>query len=218
MTRLERRRRIRCRLRCEIVEPRRHRAEAAVLSLSEGGLSVEAALRVEQGDPIRLRIRPHPGAPAVTVEGIVWTDHPSRRAFAGAGLRVLGCLVSDPSPAFLELLARVAARDPAPEVRLPAARARVADALPAEEADLPRSRDPLPPPKPDPEESLPGFRVRLKQVGGPRTRIVTVRARSLAEAKERARRELAASPDPGGGAWEVLEAVRVGGASNGNGA
>ena len=37
---------------CEVIEGRRRRVEATVVSVSEGGLGIEAPLRVEQGDPV----------------------------------------------------------------------------------------------------------------------------------------------------------------------
>jgi hypothetical protein len=72
------------------------------------------------------------------------------------------------------------------------------------ECDLPRSRVLTPPPKPEPEETLPTFRVRLKQVGGPRSRSIAVRAHSVAEAEAMARTELATltAGDP---EWELVE-------------
>lgn len=173
------------------------------MSLSEGGLGLEVPLRIEQGESIRLRIMPHAGKRAVDVEGIVWNDRPARRARAEAGLRLLGCVVSDPSPAFLELFAELERRNAPPRPRT-AARSRrpaAAPSPPVPESDLPRSRSPLPPAKPEPQEALPTFRVRMKQSGGPRTRIVTVHAGSLVEA-----RELARAVDSGSAeGWEVME-------------
>jgi len=201
--RLERRRRVRCRLPCEIVAGRR-KIEATVVSLSEGGLGLEAKVGADQGDPIRIVIMPHRRKRAVTVDALVWNEREARGAWRSRGLRLLGCVISDPSQAFLDLMGR-------PEPRS-AARERSSRAVPptcvvpppaaTEPAtDLPRSRDPLPPPKPEPEEALPTFRVRFKQVGGPRTRIFAVRARSAAEAAKRARAELPSTTD-----WELLEA------------
>jgi hypothetical protein len=179
-----------------------------VRTLSEGGLSVETALRIENGDSIRLRILPHRGDRAVTVEGIVWNEQPAARGGNGTRMRRLGCVVSDPPAEFLALLAEVEKRSPAAASRPPPDRKRSGPEPPECEADLPRSRAPLPPPKPDPEELLPRFRVRLKQVGGPRTRIVAVRARSVAQAAERARSGLAARTGERAEDWEVLESLR----------
>lgn len=198
---------------CEVVEGHRGRVDATLVSLSGGGLGIEAPLRVEQGDPISLRLLPSRRARAVSVDGIVWNDRPIRRSVKGARLHLLGCVVSDPPPAFLELFAEVERRNaPAPERRAAPILARRAEPSTEIESDLPRSRAPLPPPKPEPEESLPRFRVRLKQVAGPRTRTISVRARSLADAEERARAELSASHDGDTDGWEVLAVLPGGGA------
>lgn len=197
---------------CEVIEGRRSSVEATVVSLSEGGLGIEAPLRVEQGDPITLRLLPRRGERSVTVEGIVWNDRPIRRSAKGTRLRLLGCILSDPPPDFNALIAEVEKRNAQPERRATPILRQRAEPSPEPEADLPRSRAPLPPPKPEPEESLPGFRVRLKQVEGPRTRTVVVRARSLADAEERARAELAASNGGATDGWEVLAVLPGSGA------
>lgn len=195
MTRIARRRRIQCRMACEVLGQGKRPIRASVVSLSEGGFAVEVPLRVEQGEALRVRIR---GARRLQIEGIVWNDRPARRARGGDRLRLLGCVLSDPPADFLALIEAVERRNGAPR---PAPSARAARPLPRE-TDLPRSREPLPPPKPEPKETLPRFRVRLKQVGGPRTCLLKVGAHSVAEAQQRA---LAGLAGPSPGAWEVLE-------------
>ena len=148
-----------------------------------------------------MRILPHRRARAVAVDAIVWNDRPAVRSRNGASLRSLGCIVSDPPAALLELMAEQERRSP-PRAPRPATRATSASISPESKADLPRSRVPFPPPKPEPDESFPRFRVRLKQVGGPRIRIVSVRACSMMQAAERARSALA-------GGWEVLEVTQT---------
>ena len=73
---------------------------------------------------------------------------------------------------------------------------------------MPRSRELQPPPKREPEESLPYFRVRMKQIGGPRTRIITMRARSATQAERMALEELANVVSDAEG-WGVLHIARV---------
>jgi hypothetical protein len=158
-------------------------------------------VRVDQGDSVRLAIQVHRGAEPVDVEAIVWNRNPAPRARGDAKLRVLGCVVPTPSPGYLGLVAQLERRNALPEERTPPRRAR-APAKPVHtDVDLPRTRVPLPPPKPPPEETLPSFRVRLRQVGGPRTRVVSVQARSYAQAEERARAGLEDAS-----AWELLSA------------
>jgi hypothetical protein len=176
-----------------------------VLSLSEGGFGLETTERVDQGDSIRLHIKAQGAAPEVIVEAIVWYDNPAPRARRKGELRLLGCFLPNRSPAFLKLFAAVEKRNAPPEPPKRAARTRSARELHSDDVDLPRSHAPLVPRKPEPEESLPHFRVRLRQTGGPRTRFVSVRAASIAQAAERVRSELSGPASCGADAWEVLE-------------
>lgn len=200
-----RRRRVRCALRCQVLGVGRKPVEARVVQLSEGGLSVAGPLPLEQGDPIRLRLLPHRNSAAVDVSGIVWNEEPVRGADAEEGLRRLGCLISDPPRAFLQLLSQLERRPPPLGRRIPVVPARPCRE-PGSERDLPRVRELGPPPKPEPEENLPTFRVRLKQIGGPRTRSLPVRARSIGEAEAIARSQLD-SLLQGTPAWELIEVV-----------
>lgn len=197
MTRLARRPRSRCRLRCEILQRGRRAPTGTVVSVSEGGFGIETALQVEQGDTLCIRILPRGRRRPVQVASIVWEDKPARRGRTPSDLRLLSCVVSDPPAGFLALLSELEQqhdRSLSPRVApLTAARP-----TPSAGANLPRSREPLPPPKPKPAADLPNFRVRLKQVGGPRTRTIAVRASCMAEAEELARARV------GEGTWELL--------------
>jgi hypothetical protein len=204
-----------------------------VVTLSEGGFAIETMREFETGETIRLCILPHRRERAVKVTGIVWNDRQARRT---GSLRVFGCVVSDPPPRFLELLAEVEQRESSGGSSRSPARARAASPTerarrpvlerklrrrvdrevarsperrppvpPLREAELPRSREPMPPPKPEPEETLPRFRVRLKQVGGTRTRTVALKAPSSARAAQRAVAELSRD----GMRWQVLEVERA---------
>jgi hypothetical protein len=201
----QRRRRIRCRLPCQVIKRPRRSIPAAVLSISEGGFSLETNERVDQGDSIRLHIQAQGAAPEVIVDAIVWYDNPAPHARRNGELRLLGCFLPNRSPTFLKLFAAVEKRNAPPEPPKRAARTRSAQELHSEDVDLPRSRAPLVPRKPEPEESLPRFRVRVRQIGGPRTRFVSVRAASIAQAAERVRSELSGPAGCGTDAWEVLE-------------
>lgn len=185
-----------------------------MLSLSEGGFGLETAERVEQGDSIRLQIHPQGGVPEVEVQAIVWYDHPAPRASKNGALRVLGCVVPDRPPEFLDLFATIERRNAPRERATRAERVSRARKPPAEEADadLPRSRAPLAParPRPESEEALAGFRVRLRQIGGSRTKRISVQAGSLAQAAERVGTVLAGPGFRGADAWEVLEITPMG--------
>ena len=171
--------------------------EARVTSLSEQGLGLVVPLDLEQGDAVALRILPPGGGKPVPVQVMVWNVAP-----CGAAHRAqqVGCIVSTPSVSFLRLVSELQTPTPLPGesgVRIAPPRSQSSEEL---GGDLPRSREPMPPPKPAAEEELPRFRLRLKQVGGPRTRSVPVRARSAGDAWASVRRDL-------GPEWELIEAV-----------
>jgi len=203
---IQRRVRFRCRLPCEILIGRRRRLAAEIVSLSEGGFGLQTDLDVAEGDALRIRVCPHRGRSAVDVTALVWNERKRFNARSGVMKRVLGCVVSEPPPAFHALVSELGNRQ-TPRRRLfrdevPSRRHRSVDVLREAPPDLtlPRPKQPLPPPKPEPEETLPPFRVRAKQVGGPRSRSLRVRAQSAADAEARSVREL-------GPGWEILEVV-----------
>ncbi len=211
MSRIERRRRVRCRLACEPLGEKRTSTRSSVVTLSEGGFAFETLGSYEVGEAIRLCILPHRRERAVKVSGIVWNDRAARSS--DASLRVFGCVLSEPPSRFLELLNEVVVReDPQSAGRATGGVQRLARKLlesassSGVEPELPRSRAPLPPPKPDAEENLPRLRVRLKQVGGSRSRTVEVHATSRADAREQARAKLSES----GTRWLVLQVVPCG--------
>lgn len=207
MARIKRRRRIRCKLPCEIIQSGRRHIQGRVVVLSEGGLAVISGVGLDQGEPLRLRILP-PGNPPIAVSAIVWNDSAVGHGGSLSRLRRLGCIVSEPSRAFLGLLDRLDPAGPRIErvpLAVPGPRDLESESV---EPDLPRSREMQPPPKPEPEESLPYFRVRMKQIGGPRTRILTLRARSATQAEVLAHEELARVCRDSAG-WGVLHISRV---------
>jgi hypothetical protein len=209
MGRIARRRRVGCKLACVIAESSRHRGVAGrVVALSEGGLAAVTGLQFEQGDPIRMLVRSDLGGRSVRVSGIIWNDQSPESSGTGSRLQRFGCFVSQPSNDYLAMLDRLAEQSSGPEpISIAVPRPRDIESERAE-ADLPRSREIQPPPKPEPEETLPYFRVRMKQIGGPRTRILMLRARSATQAEMLAHEELAlVSKDSG--LWGVLHISRV---------
>jgi hypothetical protein len=207
VARIKRRRRIRCKLPCEILGSRQRRIQGRVVALSEGGLAFVSSLQREQGETVRMRIMP-PGGTPVAVSAIVWNDESVGHGGTPSRLRRLGCVVSEPSRSFLALLDQFDPKGPRVEpVPIPVPRRRDL-ASESVEPDLPRSRELQPPPKKEPEDSLPYFRVRMKQIGGPRTRILTLRARSATQAEVMAHEELARACSDSEG-WGVLHISRV---------
>ncbi len=218
MSRIKRRRRVRCKLPCEIVLSAKKRIPGRVVTLSEGGLAVISSIGLDQGDPIRLIIDPK-GARPIRVSAIVWNDTVPRTASGESRLRRLGCVISAPSDTYSALLGRmlpeeadgskrVRAKDHTDTIPVLRSKPRPPVADDSEEADLPRSRELQPPPKVEPEESLPYFRIRLKQIGGPRTRIMTIQARSSSQAEQRALAQLSEVCSDSDG-WGVLHVAKV---------
>ena len=217
MARIKRRRRVRCKLPCEIVVSPKKRVQGRVVTLSEGGIAVVCGESFEQGDAMRLIIDPK-GVTPIRVSSIVWNDTQAKTRSGESRLRRLGCVISTPSDSYNALLNRMLP----PDVESPNSKVAldhsdttpVAPPLPRmetdvlAEADLPRSRELQPPPKVEPEESLPYFRIRLKQIGGPRTRVMTLRARSATQAEQRALEELAGVTQDAEG-WGVLHVAKV---------
>lgn len=209
-----------CRIPCEIRHGRR-RSEATVVDLSERGLGVETTVSIEEGDGVRVRLYPNRGTGSIIVEGIVWSERTQMKArgrSGGQASRVLGLMLSDVPKSFLALIDKLGGQDdrrPAMSAsRQAVSRSRVADKQPVSpsvdddamrivhdepvDSALPRPKSPLPPPKLSEEENLPLFRVRIKQMDGPRTRRIEVRARSSSDVAMRV-------PELVEGAWEILE-------------
>ena len=147
----------------------------------------------------------------------MWNDSQAKTSTGESRLRRFGCVISSPSDSFVALLERMlpresgrskpVARDHTDTIPVPRPEPRDLEQE-AVEADLPRSRELQPPPKTEPEESLPYFRVRMKQIGGPRTRILTVQARSATQAEERAMQQLSEITSDAAG-WGVLHIAKV---------
>lgn len=221
MSRIKRRQRVRCKLACDIVVSAKKRIQGRIVTLSEGGLAVVTSLALDQGDPIRLIIDPK-GARPIRVTAIVWNDTLSRSTGRESSLHRLGCVISEPSDTFRALLDRLLPPDPnilgsrpvggtSESIPIAVPKARVAQDD-WEETDLPRSRELQPPPKVEPEDNLPYFRIRLKQIGGPRTRIMTIQARSATQAELRALKQLD-SISSGSEGWGVLHVSKMMGGS-----
>lgn len=217
MPRVQRQPRIPCRLRCHVLRRRRKPIEVRVTSLSEHGLAIVGAIQVDQGDELRLRVHPQRGDGAVDFTAMVWNDRPVR-GLKGQE-RQVGLVVSRPTSGYIELFCRAEQRhhemrenraQPARSLPVPprpsAPPQPACDVDGTAELDLPRPHVLGPPPKPDPDAQAPCFGVRLKQIGGPRTRTLQVTARSIAEAERLAFEGLEPRSD-GTPAWELIEVV-----------
>ena len=217
MTRIKRRRRIRCKLPCEIAVSAKQRIPGRIVTLSEGGLAVLTSAPFEQGEALRLIIDPK-GLKPIRVSVIVWNDVQVKSASGESRIRRIGCVISSPSDAYGALLEGMLPPEAGPTREgsqrdhtdtTPVAKPKERDFEQEwHETDLPRSRELQPPQKLEPEEALPYFRVRLKQIGGPRTRIMTIRARSATQAEQRVLDDLG-NMTQDVRAWGVLHIAKV---------
>jgi hypothetical protein len=194
----ERRRapRYRCRLRCTLRHGRQS-DDALVLDVSLSGLLVQTSFVLGQGDDVALEIADGP----VRLHALAWHSRGQRRAAKPTFF--VGMMLSDVGPDYEALVARIAGNQPA---RRTAAAPRAPAAGPTPEtgpASVPSAASPLPiskHPPPLPTTRASWWRLRIKQVDGPRTRVVTLAAPSKEQAISQSLAEL-------GEGWEVLEAV-----------
>ena len=178
-----------------------------VVSIFEDELTVVAELALVKGDPIEMIIEPRSGVP-VEVSAIVCDDDSASPSGRSSRIRKLLCDVSAPSLSFLELVDALdpSSAEPGP---LPNSRAHpVANDCDFIDPDLPCSRKLEPSHRTGPGDSISRFRVRLHQSGGPRTRMLTLRARSAIEAERIALQELG-KLDSGAMGWDIRHVVRV---------
>jgi hypothetical protein len=174
--------RTRCRLSCT-VKTERNRIRALVLDVSEGGLCIVTPRRLRNRARIEVVID-DPRHGAVEVEAVVWHDRPFRQPSSGRKGFATGLMLSKAGPDFQALASPETARQK-PKEDAPAALHNGASKSRKDSLDL------------DAEGPC-VYRVRLRAVGSPRLRTLT-----LAAASEAAVREAVLSDLPG--EWEVLE-------------
>jgi hypothetical protein len=163
-----------------------------VLDVSLSGLLVQTALALGQGDDVALEIEG-----GVRVKALAWHSRRTRRG--GAESFVVGMMLSEIGPEYEAFVGRIAGAQPAPRARPQPAPQPEQAAAAAPEPSLPKP----PPPALQRARSSSWWRLRIKQVDGPRTRMVTL----AAESKEHA---IAPSLAELGEGWEILEAVASG--------
>jgi PilZ domain-containing protein len=194
----ERRRatRHRCRLRCTLRAGRRT-DEALVLDVSLSGLLVQTTLVLGQGDDVAIEIEG-----GVHLKALAWHARVNRRGREESF--VVGMMLSEVGPDYEALVARIAGPGAEAGTR---AHAAPRAAVPVGAAARPApARPKRPPPLPVPVRSSSWWRLRIKQVDGPRTRVVTLAAASKEHAIAQSLAEL-------GSGWEILDAVASGAAS-----
>jgi hypothetical protein len=141
--------------------------------MSEGGLAIQTGLKAGQGDALRIRIQAPGGQ--VEVEGLVWHSRLVRPRGSTETCRALGLMISDAPDRYFQLVPRAAEQA---ESEAPDGSASEASA--------------------DVRRELPAFRIRVKQLSAPRTRVLSLHAESEDEARALSTAELK-------GEWEILE-------------
>jgi hypothetical protein len=199
----ERRRteRHRCRLRCSVQHGRKQDA-ALVCDVSLSGLSIQTVLPLSQGDPVRVEILE---PMAVPLKALAWNIRRIRKG--DEVTNVVGMMLSDVGPEYETLAARIAGAlhagrkpradgqraSPTPS-SVGGAKPGTSDGASGQPKRLATARGL--PPLPSPRQ--PWWKLRVKESGGNRTRVVTLPAASAEEAAAKGLREIGAN-------WELIE-------------
>jgi hypothetical protein len=175
--------------------------EAAVVDVSERGLSVLTAESADQGTEIRVTIKA-PGGPPIDVVAVAWDERRVSARNGGEPRFRLGLIIVQASADYLRLLEEPVAtgrrskpdrprRDASPPTREapPSTSPRAAAQPPTASA-------------PPVDEAETSYRVRLAHKGGPRSRVVVLSASSEEDAESRALADLSAG-------WWVREVETV---------
>jgi hypothetical protein len=178
--------RYRCRLRCALRAGRRS-DDALVLDVSLSGLLVQTAIGFGQGDHVDVEIEG-----GVRIKALAWHTRLVRRE-GGESFRV-GMMLSEVGPEYEAFVKRIASAGPAPRAQA-RQEPQAAEAPPAREAVRPARALP-----PMPTRRSSWWRLRIKQVDGPRMRVVTLSAESKEQAIAQSLAEL-------GEGWEIVDAV-----------
>jgi len=160
-----------------------------VLDVSLSGLLVQTALVLAQGDDVALEIEG-----GVRMKALAWHSRRARRG--GEESFVVGMMLSEVGPEYEAFVGRIAGAQPAPRPRAQPAPEPAKAAYAAEPP--PPKRPPPAPPQMTRRSSW--WRLRIKQIGGQRTRMVTCSAESKEQAIAQSLAEL-------GDGWEIIEAV-----------
>jgi hypothetical protein len=177
---------MRCRLPCTVKRGRK-RIRARVLDVSEGGLCIVAPVRFRNRATIQIVIEDPRHGP-VEIEGVVWHDRPFKQPSSGRKGFATGLVLAKGGLEFRALANPGLHAEPIPR----APEAPRPDAEPARASPAPGALPELDADGP----SL--YRVRVKVVGAPRIRTLTLSAVSEAAVREAVLSDLE-------GHWEVLD-------------
>jgi len=165
-----------------------------VRDLSNGGLSIETPVELDQGEGVRVRLEP-PGRAPLTIDAFVWNVRSGRQRSTGTTFHRLGLVLSEAPVEFEALLGRPR-QTPRPG-RVEDPPARPATELPKAAA----ATEPPPPRSESEQKALPAarrYRARVARNGTSRTRSILVFADTPEEADARVRLEI-------GEDWRILE-------------
>ncbi len=177
---ITRQHRTRCRLPCTVRKGTK-RVRARVLDVSEGGLCVVAPVRFQHKMTVQIEIE-HPRHGPIEVEAVVWHVRPFRQPSSGREGWAVGLVLSKGGPDFQAMWEKPAE-----------------DALEALR-NASKSANPDPPAEDELEldEGPSVYRVRVRAVGTPRIRTLTLSATSEEAVREAVLTDLE-------GEWQVLE-------------
>ena len=197
--------RVRCRFSCQIRGPRAS-GSGTVLDISEGGLSVQTQAEFEHGESLAIQIEAT--GKTVEVEALVWHRRRTRQRSTGATFWVLGLMLVKGPDAYFGLLPRVEPQkstaepetETAPETAPEMAPEATRETAPEEECAEAAPEEECAEAAPEEEcAELHAYRIRVKHRTGPRTRVLSLSARSAEEARSLA----TAGLDD----WKVIEVV-----------
>ena len=195
----ERRRRPRatCRLHCRINRGKK-RILARIVDISEEGLCLYSPIRLESKSAIEIAIDV-PAFSDSVVRGEVWHVRQQKIRSSARKVWVIGVVLDHSDDAYLRLLTG-AGLTPDRQPTTPPAPTRTARPSPPPAATLPpRRRASRPIEGRELDELDPQvYRVRVQALTGPRTRLLTLTARSKVDAERLAARDL--DPD-----WRVID-------------
>ncbi len=184
---ITRQHRTRCRLPCTVRKGTK-RVRARVLDVCEGGLCVVAPVRFQHKMTVQIEIE-HPRHGPIEVEAVVWHVRRFRQPSSGREGWAVGLVLSKGGPDFQALAS------PGSVWEKPAE-----DALEALRNEASKSANPDPPAEDELEldEGPSVYRVRVRAVGTPRIRTLTLSATSEEAVREAVLTALE-------GEWQVLD-------------
>jgi hypothetical protein len=157
--------------------------EGVVIDLSEGGLCLRTQVGLSTGDQLNLRIQAR--GKTLEVKALVWHSRQVRQSSTNAVFYVVGLMLVNVPEAYFEFL--------------PGKESKTSSPPDQQEPSAERAEASGPVQAPAQEESseLSPYRIRVKRLGSSRTRVLSLNAESLDEARSLAIADL-------GDEWEVL--------------